>query len=171
MTIPKVQAGEIGMRFRQPFFFALWSVPALKSCAARSLLPFALGLVLVPAFVTAASAQPARLLTARFSGNCDGFTIKVTGDGLHQPNPTVSYNIKLTPPSGEPLIIVDSSPVTPEKNGKFHKTVHGTWKKFEFTLTDAFTLSGSAILISDLTLLHTAPVTFSRATLTCSQKR
>ena len=122
-------------------------------------------------FATAAFAAPARLLRARFSGDCDGFTIVVTGEGLSQPNPTVSYNITLTPRSGEPMTIVDSSPVTPEKDGKFHKTIHGTWKEFEYTLTEAYTLSGSAILISDLTLLHTTPITFSRATLNCSQGR
>ena len=114
-----------------------------------------------------ASADPARLLKVRFSGDCTSFTIVVIGQGLNQPNPTVSYNITLTPRSGEPMTIVDSSPVTPEKDGKFHKTIHGTWKKFEFALTDAFTLSGSAILISDLTLLHTTTITFSRATLNC----
>ena len=69
-------------------------------------------------------------------------TIAVSGQGLTQPNAIVSYNIRLTMPSGESMAIVDSFPVTPEKDGRFHKTVAGTWKTFEFTLTDKYTLSG-----------------------------
>lgn len=170
MTIPKVQAGGIGVRFRQPFFFV--SVPSWASCSARMKafprMALALGVLLLAPEV--ASAGPARLLTARFSADCDAFTVVVTGEGLSEPNPTVSYNITLTPRSGKPMTIVDSFPVTPQKDGKFHQTVHGTWKKFEFTLTDAFRLSGSAILISDLTLLNTTPIKFSPATLNCSQR-
>ena len=118
-----------------------------------------------------ASAGPARLLRVHFIGDCDAFTVVVSGEGLNQSSPTVSYNIILTPHSGEPMAIVDSFPVTPKKDGKFHKKVHGTWKTFEFTLTDAFTLSGSAILTSGLTLLHTRSITFSPATLSCKSKK
>ena len=170
MIISKIWAGGIGVRFRQPFFFAPRSVPAFGK-AVRTLVRMTLAFGVLLSLVAGASAGPARLLTVRFSGDCDGFTLEVTGEGLNQPNPTVSYNIKLTPHSGEPIIIVDSSPVTPEKDGKFHQTIRGTWKKFEYTLGDNFKLSGSAILVSDLNLLHTIPVTFSRRTLSCSGKR
>lgn len=171
MIIPKVQAGGIGTRFRQPFFFVPRSLPAFEGGAFRALVRIALALGVLLLVAAPASAGPARLLTARFSGDCDAFTIVVTGEGLNQPNPTVSYNVTLTPRSGEPMTIVDSVAVMPEKNGKFRKIIHGTWKKFEFTLTDAFTLSGSAILMSDLTPLDLTPITFSQATLSCSQRR
>lgn len=165
MTIPNVQAGET--RFRQPFFSLSRPGRAFEGGSMRCLLRIALALGVFLSVSTAPSASPARLLTVRFSGDCEGFTIVVTGEGLSQPNPTVSYNITLTPRSGEPVTIVNSSGVTPEKDGKFRKTIHGTWKKFEIMLPDAFTLSGSAILISDLTLLHTTPITFSRTSLNC----
>ena len=170
MIIPKIWAGGIGLRFRQPFFLGPRSVSTFDDGAVRTL-RFALAFGVLVLVAACASADSARLLKVRFSGDCNSFTIDVTGQGLSQPNPTVSYNITLTPRSGEPMTIVDSSPVTPEKDGKFHKTIHGTWKKFEFTLTDVFTLSGSAILISDLVFLHTTPITFSRARLDCSQSR
>ena len=170
MTIPKVQAGEIGRRFRQPLFCVSLPRWTFLGAQGKPLVRIALAFGALLLFASAASAEPARLLTARFSGDCDVFTIEVTGDGLHQPNPTVSYNIKLTPRSGEPLFIVDSFVVTPDKDGKFHKTVHGTWEKFEYTLTDSFTLSGSAILISDLRLLHTISITVPRAKLNCRRR-
>jgi hypothetical protein len=96
------------------------------------------------------------------------YTIAVSGEGLKQPNPIVSYNIRLTLPSGESMAIVDSFPVTPEKDGSFRKTIEGTWKTFEFTLTDKYTLSGTALLASDLNLLHTIPLGFSPKSLNCA---
>jgi hypothetical protein len=114
------------------------------------------------------AAPPARLLLARFSGDCKAYTIAVSGEGLKQPNPIVSYNIRLTLPSGESMAIVDSFPVTPEKDGSFRKTIEGTWKTFEFTLTDKYTLSGTALLASDLNLLHTIPLGFSPKSLNCA---
>ena len=114
------------------------------------------------------SAPPTRLLLAKFSGDCKAYTIAVSGQGLTQPNAIVSYNIRLTMPSGESMAIVDSFPVTPEKDGRFHKTVAGTWKTFEFTLTDKYTLSGSALLTSNLNLLHTIPLEFSPKNLHCA---
>jgi len=71
-------------------------------------------------------------------------------------------------PSGESMAIVDSFPVTPEKDGTFRKTIEGTWKTFEFTLTDKYTLSGSALLTSNLNLLHTMPLEFSPKNLNCA---
>ena len=82
----------------------------------------------------------------------------------------VSYNITLTPPSGEPMTITDSFAVTPEKDGSFHKTVRESWKKFEFILTGKYELSGSAILLSDLTLLHTRKMKFARGRLNCVER-
>jgi hypothetical protein len=58
--------------------------------------------------------------------------------------------------------------VTPEKDGKFRKTIAGTWIKFEFTLTDKYPLSGSALLNSNLNLLHTIPLEFSPKNLNCA---
>lgn len=118
-----------------------------------------------------AAPSPTRLLSANFSGGCDTYTIAVTGEGLNQPNPVVSYNIRLTPRSGEPMTIVDSFEVTPEKDGSFRKTVHESWKKFEYTLTRKYTLSGVAVLLSDRTPLHTLPLTFSAVKLNCSKRR
>lgn len=165
MAIPKIQAG--GRWFRQPCSF--FNRLAWRSKAARSTRnAVGIGLAaLICLVATGASAAPARLLTARFSGGCNTFTITVRGEGVKQPNPIVSYNITLTPRSGEPITIVDSFALTPEKDGRFHKTIEGNWKKFEFTLTDKYTLSGSAILISDLALLHTLAITFTRENLTC----
>jgi hypothetical protein len=172
MGIPNMQAGGIGMLPRQPLFFFTWFVWFSRS-APSTRIPVRVGLAALAFLVgTGASAAPiTRLLTVRFSGDCQAYTIAVTGEGLKQPNPTVSYNIMLTPRSGEPMTIVDSFPVTPEKDGRFHKTIEGTWKKFEFTLTDRYTLSGSALLDSDLTLLHTLAITFSRKNLNCASNR
>lgn len=131
--------------------------------------PVRIGLfVLISLMATVASAAPStRMVSARFSAGCRAYTVTVSGEGLNQPNTVVSYNITLTPSSGEPMTVVDSFPVTPGKDGKFHKTIEGTWKQFEFTLTDKYTLSGSAILVSDLTLLHSLVITFSPGTLSC----
>ena len=122
---------------------------------------------------TTASTAPSstRLLTASFSGGCDTYTIAVRGEGLNQPNPVVSYNITLTPRSGEGMTITDSFVVTPEKDGSFQKTVHESWKKFEYTLTRKYLLSGVAVLLSDRTPLHNLPLTFSPTKLNCAQGR
>lgn len=173
MVIPMVQAGGDAARPRQPFSAFKLNWIGRLSAGARSAWPsFLLGslaalALLVSSMATDASAPPARLLTAKFSGGCNRYSITVTGEGLKQPNPIVSYNITLTPPAGEPIAIVDSFPVAPDKDGRFHMTIHGTWKKFEFTLTDKYTLSGSTILNSNLNLLHTLPITFSPKNLNC----
>lgn len=168
-----VQAGEVGMRPRQP-----WSSSKPKwigriSRGAPRTLPSLLIVLALLVFLmrTDAFAASPRLLTARFTGGCIGYTIAVTGEGLRESNSIVSYNITLTPPTGEPIAIVDSFPVTPEKDGRFHGTIQGTWKNFEFTLAGKYTLSGSAILASNLTLLHTLPVTFSRKNMNCRPAR
>ncbi len=120
---------------------------------------------------TGALAAPARLVSATFSCGCKSYTFAVSGEGLDQPYPIVSYNISLTPPSGEPIAIVDSFPVTAEKDGKFHKTIRGSWEKFEFKLKGNYTLSGSAVLASNLIPLHTLNIAFSRPRLNCSRSR
>lgn len=125
--------------------------------------------VLFVALATSAVPSPTRLLSANFSGGCDTYTIAVTGEGLNQPNPVVSYNITLTPRSGEPMTITDSFVITAEKDGSFRKTAHESWKKFEYTLTGKYALSGVAVLLSDRTPLHTLPLTFSPAKLNCAQ--
>jgi hypothetical protein len=173
MAIPLIQAGRDFTRLCQPFsLFKLNRIGRLPEGARSARLSLLVGLLaalalLVSSMATDASAAPARLLTAKFSGGCNQYTITVTGEGLKEPNPIVSYNITLTPPAGEPIAIVDSFPVAPEKDGRFHKTIHGTWKKFEFTLADKYTLSGSAILASNLTLLHTLPIAFWPKNLNC----
>jgi hypothetical protein len=94
----------------------------------------------------------------------------VTGEGLNEPNAIVSYNIKLTPRSGgEPMTIVDSFPVTPEKDGSFHKTITESWEKFEFRLTGKYTLSGSALLASNLIPIHDIAIRFPRPKLNCGR--
>lgn len=128
-------------------------------------------IILFVAVATSAGPSPPRLLTATFTGGCDTYTISVTGEGLNQPNPVVSYNIKLTPRFGEPMTIVNSFDVTPENDGSFHKTVTESWKKFEYTLTGKYTLSGVGVLLSDRTPLYTLPLTFSPAKLNCATKR
>jgi len=150
-------------------FLLLFPLPTMN--VRRSLrIPLAVAILF---FTTAVSAAPppARLLTASFSGGCDTYTIAVTGEGLNQPNPVVSYNITLTPRSGEPMTITDSFVITAEKDGSFRKTVHQAWKKFEYTLTGKYTLSGIAVLLSDRTPLHTLPLTFSPAKLNCATRR
>ena len=130
-------------------------------------------LAVIAIFVSlgSASAPPPRLLTANFRGGCHSYGIVVTGEGLDQPDPVVSYNITLTPASrGQPLIITDSFAVHPEKDAHFHKSVRASWKKFGFTPEGDFRLSGTAILISNLTPLHTRTIVFSRAALTCGQR-
>lgn len=124
----------------------------------------------VAATISAAPPQ-ARLLTANFTGGCEAYTISVTGEGLSQPNPVVSYNITLTPRSGEAMTIVDSFEVTPKKDGSFRKTVHEFWKKFEYTLNGKYTLTGVAVLLSDRTPLHTLPLAFSPSKLNCPTRR
>ena len=171
MGIPTIQAGGVGRLPRQLSFLVTWLVWFFRD-APSTRVPVRVGLIAV-AFLaaTGASAAPiTRLLTVRFSGDCKAYTIAVTGEGLKQPNPIVSYNITLIPRSGEPMTIVDSFPVTPEKDGRFHKTIEGTWEKFAFTLTDKYRLSGSALLDSDLTLLHTLVITFSPKNLDCVSK-
>ena len=116
-------------------------------------------------------AEPTRILTANFAGGCDSFTISVTGDGLNQPNPVVSYNILLTPRSGEPIGIVDSFPVTPEKDGTFRKTIRQDWKKFEYALSVDYTLSGNVILASNLSPLHALTIEFAPKKLKCGRRR
>lgn len=127
--------------------------------------------ILFVTITTSAARSPTRLLSASFSGGCDTYTIAVTGKGLNQPNPVVSYNITLTPRSGEPMTITDSFVITAEEDGSFRKTVHESWKKFEYTLTGKYTLSGVAVLLSDRTPLHTLPLTFSPAKLNCAKGR
>ena len=126
---------------------------------------------LIVVITTSAAPSPTRLLTASFTGGCDTYTISVAGEGLNQPNPVVSYNITLTPRSGEPMTITDSFVIAPEKDGSFHKAVHVPWKKFEYRLTRKYTLSGVAVLLSDRTPLHTLPLTFSSAKLNCATGR
>lgn len=137
-------------------------------CVLRILSAVAFWFVVV---AMSAAPSPTRLLTAGFSGGCDAYTIAVTGEGLSQPNPVVSYNITLIPRSGEPMTITDSFVITPERDGSFRKTVHESWKKFEYTLTRKYTLSGVAVLLSDRTPLHTLPLTFSPAKLNCATRR
>jgi hypothetical protein len=121
--------------------------------------------------VMCASAAPTRLLTATFTGDCDSFTIMVTGEGLNEPDAIVSYNIKLTPRSGgEPMTIVDSFPVTPEQDGSFHKTITQSWKKFEYRLAGKYTLSGSALLASSLIPIHDIAIKFPRPKLNCGRR-
>lgn len=167
MIIPRALAGGVACYTRQQLSL-LDRLGRLLGHARpmRAPLPIGLGLLVLLA-ATGDSAASARMLTARFSGGCNAYTITVAGDGLTQPNAIVSYNITLIPRSGEPLTIVDSFAVVAENDGKFRKTIQGNWKKFEFTLTDKYTLSGSAILTSDLTLLHTLPISFSRRKLNC----
>jgi hypothetical protein len=129
-------------------------------------IPVAVAFLFVSITISAAPSPP-RLLTASFSGGCDVYAIAVSGEGLKQPNPVVSYNITLTPRSGEPMTITDSFVVTPEKDGSFQKTIHESWKKFEYTLTRKYALSGVTVLLSDRTPLHTLPLTFSPAKLNC----
>ena len=129
----------------------------------RSALPIAVFSLVA----TGAFASPTRLLTASFSGSCDSYTFAVTGEGLDQLNPIVSYNIKLKARSGDTIIIVDSFAVRPEKGGSFHNDVRGFWKTFGYALTGRYTLSGSAILASNLTPLHTMPIAFSPSKINC----
>ena len=128
----------------------------------------ALVLFVVCFAAAATSASPPRLLTAKFSGGCESYSITVAGEGLDQSNPVVSYNIKLAPQSGgEPMVITDSFPVTAEKDGTFHRKIHQSWKHFEFAPSGNYTLSGSAILISKLTPLHVRTIVFARVKLSC----
>ena len=132
-------------------------------------IPLAVAILFVTTAVSAAP-SPTRLIAASFSGGCDTYTIAVTGEGLNQPNPVVSYNITLTPRSGEPMTITDSFVITPEKDGSFRKTVHESWRKFEYTLTRKYTLSGVAVLLSDRTPLHTLPLAFTPGKLNCATR-
>jgi hypothetical protein len=116
-------------------------------------------------------ASPARLLTASFTGGCDSYRIAVAGEGLEQPNPIVSYNITLAPRSGESIIITDSFAVSPQKDGSFRETIHESWKQFGYALTGNYRLSGSAVLLSNLTLLHTLTIKFSQEKLNCGLKK
>lgn len=131
-------------------------------------LRFALTLSMLLVGATRVSALPPRLSAASFSGGCEAFTIFVSGEGLQQSSAIVSYNITLTPKSGEPMVITDSFEVTPDKDGTFHKSFDATWKKFEFILTSSYRLSGSAVLLSGLTPLHNRAITFSRKKLNCA---
>ena len=150
-------------------FLLLFPLPTMN--VRRSLrIPLAVAILFVTTAVSAAP-PPAQLFTASFSGGCDTYTIAVTGEGLNQPNPVVSYNITLTPRLGEPMTITDSFVITPEKDGSFRKTVHESWKKFEYTLTRKYVLSGVAVLVSDLTPLHTMALTFSPVKLNCFQRQ
>jgi hypothetical protein len=137
-------------------------------CSLR--IPIAVAILFFATTVSAAP-SPTRLLTASFGGGCDTYTIAVTGEGLNQPNPVVSYNITLTPRSGEAMTITDSFVVTPEKDGSFHMTVRESWKKFEYTLTRKYALSGVTVLLSDRTPLHNLPLTFSPKKINCAQGR
>jgi hypothetical protein len=105
--------------------------------------------------------------TAIFSAQCTTFKITVSGSGVDQPKPIVGYNITLTPRSGEPTIITDSFPVTVDPDGSFHQTFTNDWKKFGYSLSGRYTLSGSAVLVSGLKPLSTIPVAFSPARLFC----
>ena len=162
-----VRGGRIACRYCLPWF----RVNSLNQLFRRkwgegAASPAGLTLLVFLLTPTAFADSP-RLLTATFRGGCNTYTITVTGEGLKQPSATVSYNIMLSPRSGEPIAIVDSFTVTTDPHGRFHKTIHGSWKKFEFTLRDRYMLSGSAILTSDLTLLHTLTISFSRGNLNC----
>jgi hypothetical protein len=131
---------------------------------------FVRGLFVIAAIslaVSVASASPPRLLAARFSAACDSYTVAVTGEGLVQPNAVVSYNLKLKPRSGEAILLVDSFPLTPDKAGSFQNTFHGFWKSFGYALTGKYTLSGTAILASNLIPLHVVKIAFSPSTLKC----
>lgn len=131
-------------------------------------LKFALTMSVALFGATGVSGVPAQLLSARFSGGCEAFTIAVSGEGLQQRSAIVSYNVTLTPKSGEPLVITDSFEVTPEQDGTFRKSFDATWKKFEFTLAGNYSLSGSAVLLNGLTPLHNRALTFSRKKLNCA---
>jgi hypothetical protein len=133
-------------------------------------LRIALALAFLLVTTAPAHAAPARLLTATFSGGCDSFTIAVTGEGLEEPNAVVSYNITLTPRSGEPIAVVDSFPVVPAKDGTFRGTIRQSWEKFEYRLTAYYKLSGNVILASNLTPLHTLTMSFSPKKLNCHER-
>jgi hypothetical protein len=107
------------------------------------------------------------------SPTCGGWNLRrsPTDPAADQPNPLVGYNITLTPPSGEPMTITDSFSVMPNKDGTFRKAVTDSWKKFEFTLTGEFVLSGSAVLLKNLTPLDSSTLKFSPANLDCRQSR
>ena len=169
MTIPNGR--ESGICTRSRSFYSLFSSRTWFSERAPRVnrsTRIALAIAAMSLAATCAFAAPTRLLTARFAGDCGSFTIAVTGEGLDEPNPIVSYNITLTPRSGgEPISIVDSFEVTPEKNGSFRKTISASWKKFEFTLADNYNLSGSVLLTSNLNLLHNLTIRFARKKLNC----
>ncbi|HKU27762.1 MAG TPA: hypothetical protein VJQ54_19990 [Candidatus Sulfotelmatobacter sp.] len=111
-----------------------------------------------------------RIDHASFNPHCGTFEIRVAGSGVDQSKPIIGYNIKLTPQSGEALIITDSFPVVPDGNGEFHKTFRNSWKAFGFKLREKYSLSGSAVLVSGLTPLSTVTIRFSPATLDCRKE-
>ena len=121
---------------------------------------------------TSTSAAPTRLLSASFSGGCGTYVIAVAGEGLNQnqPNLVLGYNITLKPSAGEPIAITDSFAVVADKNGSFRQTFTASWHKFDIALTDKYVLSGSANLLSDLTVLSSARMTFSKTRLDCRSK-
>lgn len=134
-------------------------------------MPLRLAAALLAMCITAAPADSSanQIDAAIFTAQCTTFKILVAGRGVNQPNPIVGYNITLTPPSGESLIITDSFPVMPDSSGSFRKTFANSWKTFGFTLTGKYTLSGSAVLVSGLKPLSTIPIAFSSTSLTCKE--
>jgi hypothetical protein len=124
--------------------------------------------VVLLAAIRAGGLGPNRLLRVSASAGCERYTVRVSGVTVDEPKPLVSYNITLTPPSGEPMTITDSFAVMPEKDGSFSQTITDSWKKFEFRLTGKYVLSGSAVLVRNLVPLDSSSVKFSPAKLDCT---
>jgi hypothetical protein len=138
----------------------------------RTLVSLRVAITFLTFCATAASTDHRKehIEAATFTAQCDSYRLHVSGSGVDKPKPLVGYNITLTPPSGPPLIITDSFPVTPNSDGAFQKTFSNSWKTFGFTLDGKHRLSGSAVLVIGLTPLSTATIKFSSITLSCRRK-
>jgi hypothetical protein len=129
--------------------------------------------VVVAMYTTATPAdhKPNQIHTATFEAQCDTYSLRVSGRSIDKTNLIVGYNITLTPPSGEPLIITDSFSVVPNTDRTFRKTFTNSWKTFGFMLGGKYTLSGSAVLVTGLTPLSSVTIGFSPASLDCGRER
>jgi hypothetical protein len=119
--------------------------------------------------IAADAARPSNVVEAASSTvGCDVFRVRVAGNNVDQPKPLVAYNLALSPPSGEPVIITDSFDVTPDRDGRFERTVERSWRTFGLVIEEGrYVLSGSAVLVSGVKPLSWVEISFSSPSLSC----
>jgi hypothetical protein len=115
------------------------------------------------AALLAIGAPPAfanQINTASATVSCQGFTITATGDGIDQPNPSILFDITLSPSLQE---AVGEIHFVPDANGNFTVSQSYSWSQFNITIGAHTCFSGTATIALNNNTDHegTIPIVFT----------